>query len=214
MGPSPLLGTCCVKTHPQRFPWWREQFEPCNYPQVGIWRTFNAVNELTGNGAVTMELTILTHSWFTPFKSLVSGLFPLRAALKSWPFSAALAAGDDFGLQYQHEKLQRLCPPASAWCPDITTIMLDFIQAEPPIYCSVHFNTSRSTCLPTCLDPLGGHRALRPQAEGKLHDCMENTNNVVEFCCHGNRSSNQQYGTSDGGRLSVVKDAQSSVFKQ
>lgn len=41
---------------PQRFPRWSEQLKPHNYPQVGVWRTFDAVNELTGNGAVAMEL--------------------------------------------------------------------------------------------------------------------------------------------------------------
>lgn len=88
------------------------------------------------------------------------------------------------------------------------------LKAEPLTCCSVCSNPSSSTCLPTRLDPLGGHGALCPWAEGKLHDRMENTNNVVEFCCRGNGSSNQKYSTSAGGRLPVVEDAQSSVLQQ
>lgn len=68
---------CHVITHLQRLPWWREQLEPRNYPKAGIWRTFDAVNELTGNRAVTVELTTITHIWFTPFNSIdFSALLP------------------------------------------------------------------------------------------------------------------------------------------
>lgn len=70
----------------------------------------------------------------------------------------------------------------------------------------------QDTCLPTYLDPLGSHGVLRPRAQGKLHDHMENTKNDVEFHCCGNGSSNQIYGTSAGGKPLVAEDGQSSVL--
>ena len=77
-----------------------------------MWGTSDAVNELAGNGAVTIELTTITHIWFTAFNSIAFNVLPSLRCTDVWQFSAALALWGNSGLRYQQERLHGLCLPA------------------------------------------------------------------------------------------------------
>lgn len=108
---------CHAITHPQRFSWWREHLEPHTYPQVGVWRTFDAVNEPTGDGTVTIELTTITYIWFTAIKSIDFSALPPLSCTEVGQFSAALAVWDNFGLWYEHREASRALPVCLSLVP-------------------------------------------------------------------------------------------------
>lgn len=133
-----------------------------------------------------LETELQHQNWPPP---LTSGLH----LLIHWFQCSVLMSGssqlpEQPGFEYQQEKPHGLCLSVhGCYHGDVTTI--SWISVKLVLSFVALFDPTLTVFLPTCLDPLVNPRqSPLSWAEGKLHVNMENTSNVVEFCCCGNRS--------------------------